>query len=134
MDKQRLNIKLLDNGDLCLKTKRVVTPHNPIVAIKNGAIYWKMNKLKGTKDQYKYIGCCDIDDYINNALWAFNVKFNSSDTTSGSVVFDTGFSQIALTGRILNTTNKSKTFMHNFNRMDCRKCNIYTAGDLDADR
>jgi hypothetical protein len=126
MDKQRINITLMDNGDLRLKTKRIVTPVNPIIKIENNAVYWKMNKVNGT---YKYVGVCDIEDYINNALWAFNIKYNSSDLTSGSVVFDTGYSQIALTGRILGTTGKAKTYMHNLNRMDCRRKNIYTVAE-----
>ena len=125
-DKQRINIKLLENGDLRLKTRRVVTPVNPIIKIADGKIFWRMNKVRG---QYKYIGSCDIQDYINNALWAFNVKYNSSDLTSGSVVFDTGYSQIALTGRILGTTGKAKTFMRDMNRMNCSRSNIYTVNE-----
>lgn len=140
MDKQRKNIKLEGDYKLRLKTNRVVETHNPIVGLfedkdNNLCIEFRTNrfkkvgtsknKLPNTPEEWKYTVIMYLKDYLALSLWAHNVKVNSSNVDSCSVVFDTGWSQVAVTGTIANVTGKKKAMMRNYSRVDLRRSNVF---------
>lgn len=128
MDKQRKNIALLPNGDLRLKTLKVITPHNPIIKVERGKVYIRTNKVKG---EYKYTVVIPLEKYIMHSCYYHNIKMNSSDPTKGSVVMDTGYSQVALTslfsGHVGSHTKKpkEKAIFRTIDRLDLSDENYF---------
>ena len=137
MDKQRINIKQVSDYELCLKTNRTVTTHNPIVQLFTDednelCIEFRVNRSKSKKqvqpntaEYWKYTVVMYLRDYLSRSLWAHNVKVNKGDLHGCSVVYDDGWSQVAITGSIANKVGKARAMMHNYNRVDLRGNNIF---------
>jgi hypothetical protein len=120
MDKQTKNIALLEDGRIRLKTRRVVTPENEVICIRDGVVYFKLNRDR--------ICLIDVDDYFRFSLWAHRVCFSHADTNVGVVAYDNGYEHRSLPGLIMQTCTGQTVSYRNVNHCDIRKKNLYIRG------
>ena len=117
MDNQIVNIALLEDGRLRLKTGRIVTPENEILCIKNGIISFIMNRNR--------VCLINIDDYFRLSLWAHRVTFSHLDTNVGVVAYDNGYEHRSIPALIMQTYPGQKVGYYNDNHCDIRRDNLY---------
>lgn len=120
MDRQIINIALLEDGRLRLKNGRVVTPENEILDIRNGVLCFTMNR--------NLVCFIDIEDYLKWSLWAHRVTFSHLDINVGAVAYDNGYEHRSIPALIMQTKPGQKVSYRNSNHCDVRKENLYIRG------
>ena len=120
MDRQVVNITLLEDGRLRLKNGRVVVPENEILSIRNGVVCFMMNR--------NLVGFINVEDYFKWSLWAHRVTFSHRDTNVGGVAYDNGYEHRSIPALIMQTKPGQRVSYHNNNHCDIRKENLYIIG------
>ena len=125
MDKQIINIKLLDNGDIQFKTSRKETPYNRVISLNADAVELIVNG--------KYLTTIDTEDYFNYALWSNPLHMEHADVRRGVVAVENGYSHKSVPALIMQTKPGQKVGYRDGNRFNLRKENLYIKGEVDTD-
>lgn len=120
MDKQTVNIALLEDGRLRLKTGRVVTPENEVLCIRDKVIYFKVNR--------DLVVSMDIDEYFKWSLWAHKAHFSHGNTDVGTVAYDNGYEHRSVAALVMQTTKGQRVGYKNGNHCDVRRENLFIYG------
>lgn len=120
MDRQVVNITLLEDGRLRLKNGRIVVPENEILYIRNGVVCFMMNR--------NLVCFIDVEDYFKWSLWAHRVTFSHRDTNVGGVTYDNGYEHRSIPALIRQTKPGQRVSYHNNNHCDIRRENLYIIG------
>lgn len=120
MDKQIVNIKLLDNGDIQFKTNRRETPYNRVLTLNSNYVELVVNS--------KHLVSIDAEDYFNHALWANRLDMEHADIRKGVVAVDTGYTHKSVPALIMHTIPGQKVGYKDGNRFNLRKNNLYIKG------
>jgi hypothetical protein len=123
MDKQISNIKLLDNGDIRLKTRRTVTPYNEVLSLNTDCVRINISD--------KYVVTMDTEDYFNLVLWANRLEMGHADIRKGVVAVDTGYTHKSVPALIMQTKRGQRVSYRDGNRFNLRKSNLYIIGEPD---
>jgi hypothetical protein len=121
MDKQICNIKLMNNGDIQLKTNRKETPHNRVISMNATSVELIVN---GT-----YLTCIDTEDYLNHSLWATTLTMEHADVRRGVVAIDTGYTHKSVPALIMGTKKGQRVSYRDGNHFNLRKSNLYIVGE-----
>jgi hypothetical protein len=121
MDKQTKNIKLLENGDIRLKTGRVVTPCNKVYTLDLNTV-----ELRASN---KFVVAINTEDYFNYALWANCLEMGHADIRKGVVGIDTGYTHKSVAALIMHTDKDQKVGYKDGNKFNLRKSNLYIKGE-----
>ncbi len=120
MDKQIMNIKLLNNGDIQLKN-RTETPYNRVITLTAERVEIVVNG--------KYLTTIDTDDYCNYSLWANRLDMEHADIRRGVIAVDTGYTHKSVPALIMQTKRGQRVGYHDGNRFNLRKSNLYIKGE-----
>jgi hypothetical protein len=120
MDKQVVNIKLLDNGDIQFKTNRKETPYNRVISLNAEYVELVVNG--------KHLTYLDTEDYFKYALWANPLVMDHEDIRSGVVAVDNGYTHKSVAALIMQTKPGQKVSYIDNNRFNLRKSNLYIRG------
>ena len=121
-------VKLLENGEIRLRTGKLVKPVNEIVKIEDDVVHFKLNKNR-TTGEYRYVGQVDLADYCRLSLWAHRLTVDHA-TKAGVIAYDNGYEHKSLAAAILNPEKGKKVKYSNSDKLDCRKCNLVVAGTV----
>ena len=124
MDKQIINIRLLDNGDIQLKN-RIETPYNRVITLNAEYVEIVVNG--------KYLTTIDTDDYCNYSLWANRLGMEHADIRRGVIAVDTGYTHKSVPALIMQTKPGQRVSYRDGNRFNLRKSNLYIIGEPDED-
>ena len=125
MDKQTINIKLLDNGDIQFKTGRKETPYNRVITLNAEYV-----ELVSNRQHLTYI---DTEDYFKFALWANPMHMDHADIRKGVVAVENGYSHRSVAALIMQTKPGQRVGYIDDNRFNLRKSNLYIVGDTEVD-
>ena len=125
MDKQTINIKLLDNGDIQFKTCRTETPYNRVLTLTPEYVEVLVNG--------KYLTTIDTEDYFKYALWANPLRMEHGDIRKGVVAVENGYSHKSVPALIMQTNDGQRVSYKDGNRFNLRKSNLYIIGESDED-
>ena len=120
VDKQIINIKLLDNGDIQFKTNRKETPYNRVISLNADYVELVVNG--------KHLTYLDTEDYFKYALWANLLVMDHSDIRKGVVAVDNGYSHKSVAALVMQTKPGQKVGYIDGNRFNLRKTNLYILG------
>ena len=120
MDKQIVNLKLLDNGDICLKTKRVVTPYNKVYSLDANTVEFRVSN--------KFVVTMNTEDYLNYAFWANCLEMGHADIRKGVVAVDTGYTHKSVAAMIMQTKDGQKVGYRDGNKFNLTRSNLYIKG------
>ena len=95
MDKQIINIKLLNNGDIQFKTGRTETPYNRVIALNPDYVELIFND--------KHLTTIDTEDYFKYALWANPLQMELADIRRGVVAVENGYSHKSIPALVMRT-------------------------------
>ena len=123
MDKQIINIKLLDNGDVQFKNGRKETPYNRVITINYEYVEFVTN--------HKHLTYVDTEDYCTFALWANPVHMDHADIRKGVVAIENGYSHRSVAALIMHTKSGQRVGYRDGNRFNLRKSNLYIIGDVE---
>jgi hypothetical protein len=84
MDKQIKNITLLEDGSIRFKTGRGEMPKNKVTKIKDGVVYFLVNKEK-------HEAKVNIEDYFRLSLWAHRLTMDHRLLSRGVIAYDNGY-------------------------------------------
>lgn len=121
MDKQISNIELLSNGDIRLKTRRVVTPCNRVLNLNTNIAEILVSN--------KYFVTINTEDYFNCSLWANTVEMGHADIRRGVVAVDTGFTHKSVAAMIMQTKKGQKVGYRDGNKFNLVRSNLYIKGE-----
>lgn len=124
MDKQICNIKLLNTGDIQLKTNRKETPRNRVISMDTSSVELVVNGY--------YLTHIDTEDYLNHSLWANTMTMEHADIRKGVIAIDTGYTHKSVAALIMGTTKGQKVGYRDGNHLNLRKSNLYIKGQVDA--
>lgn len=122
MDKQIINIKLFNNGDIQFKTGRTETPHNRVISLNADYVELVVNS--------KYLITIDTEDYFKYALWANPIHMEHADIRRGVIAVENGFSHKSVPALVMQTKPGQKVGYLDNNRFNLRKSNLYIKGTL----
>lgn len=125
MDKQTINIKLLDNGDIQFKTGRKETPYNRVITLNAEYVELVSNR--------KHLTYIDTEDYFKFALWANPMHMDHADIRKGVVAVEDGYSHRSVAALIMQTKPGQRVGYIDNNRFNLRKSNLYIVGDAEDD-
>lgn len=125
MDKQIINIKLLDNGDIQFKTGRTETPYNRVLTLTPEFVEVLVNG--------KYLTTVDTEDYFKYALWANPLRMEHGDIRRGVVAVENGYSHKSVPALVMQTIDKQRVSYKDGNRFNLRKTNLYIIGESDEE-
>jgi hypothetical protein len=125
MDKQTINIKLLDNGDIQFKTGRKETPYNRVITLNAEYVELVSNR--------KHLTYIDTEDYFKFALWANPMHMDHADIRKGVVAVEDGYSHRSVAALIMQTKPGQRVGYIDNNRFNLRKSNLYIVGDAEVD-
>ena len=125
MDKQIINIKLLENGDIQFKNSRKETPYNRVININADYVEFVTNS--------KYLTYVDTEDYFKFALWANPLRMDHADIRRGVVAVEDGYSHRSVAALIMHTKSGQRVGYRDNNRFNLRKSNLYVIGELDEE-
>lgn len=120
MDKQIINIKLLDNGDIQFKTNRKETPYNRVISLDADYVELVVNG--------KHLAYLDTEDYFKYALWANPLAMEHGDIRKGVVAVENGYSHKSVAALIMQTKPGQTVGYADNNRFNLRKSNLYIRG------
>jgi hypothetical protein len=121
MDKQISNIKLMDNGDIRLKTRRTVTPCNKVYTLDTNFVELRVSN--------KFVVTMNTEDYLNYALWANCLEMGHADISKGVVAVDTGFTHKSVAAMIMQTKKGQKVGYKDGNKFNLVRSNLYIKGE-----
>ena len=119
MDSQIVNIKRLENGDIMLKTRQVVTPnkYNPVIELTDDYVKFIAND--------KYVIYMDTEDYFNWTLWAKYMWFDHSKIEAGTLTVDTGYTHKSVASLVMQTQKGQRVYYRDGNKFNLRKSNLF---------
>ena len=123
MDKQISNIKLLADGNIQFKTRKIATPCNRVITLTEDVVELIANG--------KYLVQLDAEEYFNHAFWANRLHMDHMDINSGVIAVDTGFTHKSVPALIMQTKRGQKVSYRDGNRFNLRKSNLYIKGDTE---
>lgn len=121
MDRQIFNIKLLSNGDIQLKTGKIVTPCNRVLSLNTETVELVVNK--------RYIVTIDTSDYFDYALWANRLTMEHADIRKGIVAVDTGFTHKSVSALIMHTEQGQRVGYRDGTHLNLKRSNLYIIGN-----
>lgn len=120
MDKQIINIKLLENGDIQFKNGRRETPYNRVVTL--NADYVEVVVNDGL------LVFIDTEDYFKYALWANPLHMDHSDIRRGVIAVENGYTHKSVAALIMQTKSGQRVSYRDGMRRNLRKSNLYIIG------
>lgn len=123
MDKQVINIKLLENGDIQFKTRRAETPYNRVISLNADYVELIVNN--------KHLTTIDTEDYFKYALWANPLRMEHGDIRRGVVAVENGYSHKSVPALVMQTRDGQTVRYKDGNRFNLRKNNLYIIGEPD---
>ncbi len=121
MDKQIINIKLLDNGDIQFKTSRKETPYNRVITLNADYVEAVVND--------DLIVTIDTEDYFKYALWANPLHMDHSDIRHGVIAVENGYTHKSVAALIMQTKPGQRVRYRDGKRRNLRKSNLYIIGN-----
>jgi hypothetical protein len=122
MDKQTINIKLFDNGDIQFKTGRTETPYNRVISLNVDYVELIVNN--------KHLVTIDTDDYFKFALWANPIHMEHADIRKGVIAVENGFSHKSVPALIMQAKPGQKVGYLDNNRFNLKKSNLFIKGSF----
>ncbi len=123
MDKQIINIKLLENGDIQFKNCRKETPYNRVVTLNADYVEALVND--------DLMVTVDTEDYFKYALWANPMHMDHADIRKGVVAVENGYSHRSVAALIMQTKPGQRVSYRDGKRRNLRKSNLYVIGDIE---